>query len=228
MFSKNTLIYFLVFMLSIAGTAHSDLIIEEKITADLNGKTFQGVIKTYITKNKILLDDPTLSKRIIFDYNANTVYVIEDAKKDVSIFSLNNFKMPVNENIYSDLSAIEEKNVLSKESGSKAKIGNYNCYEVVVYIPKIAAMSRVWLTREIEVPLADFFSFLEQNGNIIIKKLLPFMKPANAYIVESSTTIVRPKEVDKNFKTGLVNISVQDVPETLFNLPEDYRKLNMK
>jgi hypothetical protein len=214
------------FIFAVYKTVFADICIEEKITTTISGKTFQGIKKTYITKNKILLEDPTISKKVIYDYENNKVYLIDNIKKDISIYALNNFSLPTNEKMYPDFTSVKVEDMLSKESGSKKKIGKYSCYEVVIYIPKIATLTRVWLTKDIPTPLSPLFLFLENNNDILLKKLLPVMKESNAYAVESITTIVRPKESEKYLKMELVKIS-EDVPDTLFTLPEDYRILNM-
>jgi hypothetical protein len=217
-----------LFVCIVNSPVFADIYIEEKITTTIAGKLFQGINKIYITKNKTLLEDSTISKRIIYNYDSNKVYVIDDNKKDVSIFGLNSFILPINEKIYSEFSSVKEEDILSRESGLKKKIGKYNCNEIVLYIPKIATLSRIWVSKEIEAPLISIFPFLEKNSNILLKKILPVLKNDNAYVVESLTTIVRPKELERYLKTELKKISVQDVPDTLFNLPEDYRKLNME
>jgi hypothetical protein len=167
-----------------------------------------------------------ISKKVIYDYESNKAYLIDNIKKDISIYALNNFTLPTNEKMYPDFTSIKAEDMLSKESGSKKKIGKYNCYEVVIYIPKLATLTRVWLTKEVLTPLNPLFSFLENNNDVLLKKLLPGMKEFNAYAVESVTTIVRPKESEKYLKMELIKIS-EDVPDTLFTLPQDYRILNM-
>jgi hypothetical protein len=219
-------IIFCFFIFTICRTAYADICIEEKITTTISGKTFQGIKKTYITKSKILVEDPTISKKVIYDYENNKVYLIDNIKKDISIYALNNFSLPSNEKIYPDFAAVKPEDMLSKESGSKKKIGKYSCYEVVIYIPKIATLTRVWLTKDILTPLNPLFLFLENNNDILLKKLLSVMKESNAYVVESVTTIVRPKESEKYLKMELVKIS-EEVPDTIFTLPQDYRILNM-
>ncbi|MBN2403759.1 MAG: DUF4412 domain-containing protein [Spirochaetes bacterium] len=219
---------FIIFIFSMHGIAHADICIEEKITTNIPGRIFQGIKKTYITKNKILLEDPTIAKRVIYDHETNKVYLIDDSKKDLSVYSLNNFTLPSNDKIYSDFIPLRDEDILYKESGNNKKVGNYDCYEVVAYIPKIAAISRVWLTKDIEASLTDFFLFIEKNNDSLLKKMMPMMKESNNYVVESITIIVRPKESEKYLKTELVKISVQEVPDSLFKLPEDYRKLNME
>jgi hypothetical protein len=222
------IIYCILFFTAVYATAFADIYIEEKITTTVAGRPFNGVKKIYIANNKTLLEDPTISKRIIYDYNAGKVYLIDDVKKDVSIYGLNNFALPINEKIYPDIVSVKEEEILSKESSSKRKIGKYNCSEIVIFIPKIATLSHIWITNEIDIPLDNLYSFLENNSNIMLKKILPALKNGKAYVVESITTIVRPKEAEKNVKTELKKISMQVVPESLFNLPEDYRKLNME
>jgi hypothetical protein len=222
------IIFFILFFNAVYTTAFADIYLEEKITTTVAGRPFNGIKKIYIAKNKTLLEDPTISKRIIYDYNAGKVYLIDDVKKDVSIYGLNNFALPINEKIYPDIVSVKEEEILSKESSGKKKIGKYNCSEIVIFIPRIATLSHVWVTKEIDVPLESLYSFLENNGNNMLKKILPALKNGKAYVVESVTTIVRPKEAEKNVKSELKKISVQEVPETLFTLPEDYRKLNME
>ncbi|MFH0977612.1 MAG: hypothetical protein V1874_17675 [Spirochaetota bacterium] len=218
----------IIFISSVSTAVYPDITIEEKITTTMTEKPFHGVRKTYIAKDKTLLDDPTIAKKIIFDYNANKVYVIEDAKKDISIYASGNFKLPYNERIYGEFVNLEPEDVLSKESGIKKKIGNYHCHEVVIYIPKIAALARIWLTKDIEAPLSPYLSFLEQNSDIIIKKLMPAMKAGNLYIAESATIIIRPKTAEKNLKIELIKFSAGEIPESIFKLPEGYRKLNIE
>jgi hypothetical protein len=228
MFRLNTIFCIILFICTVSDPVFADIYIEEKITTTIAGKLFQGIKKIYIAKNKTLLDDPTISKKVIYDYDGSKVYLIDDIKKDVSIYALNNFTLPINEKIYSDFRSIKEEDILSKESGSKKKIGQYNCSEIVLYIPKIATLSRVWITKEIEAPLSSLFQFLEKNSNIMLKKIVPVLKNNNACVVESTTTIIRPKELERYLKTELKKVLEQDFPESLFNLPEDYRKLNME
>jgi hypothetical protein len=220
-------ILFVIFIFTICKMVFADICIEEKITTNLTDKIFNGIKKTYITKNKTLLDDPTISKKVIYDYENNKVYLIDDLKKDVSIYPLNNFTLPFNEKIYSNFVSVKEDDILSRESNIKKKIGQYDCYGVVIYMPKIATLATIWITKGIDTPLASFFSFIEKNNDILIKKLMPVMKESNAYIVESEIIIVRQNESEKYLRTELVKISTLDVPENLFKLPEDYRKLNM-
>jgi hypothetical protein len=220
-------ILFVIFIFTICKTVYADICVEEKITTNLTDKIFNGIKKTFITKNKTLLDDPTISKKVIYDYENNKVYLIDDLKKDVSIYPLNDFTLPFNDKIYSNFVSVKEEDILSRESSIKKKIGQYDCYGVVIYMPKIAALATVWITKGIETPLASFFSFIEKNNDILIKKLIPSMKESNAYIVESEIIIVRQNETEKYLRTELIKISTQNVPENLFKLPEDYRKLNM-
>ncbi len=222
------IIYF-IFLFSAANSpALADICVEEKITTTFAGKLFNGIRKIYIKNNKTLLEDPTISKRIIYDYDSKKVYLIDDIKKDISIYGINNFTLPINDKIYLDFASVKEDEMLSRESGGKRKIGKYMCSEIVIFIPKIATLTHIWVTKEIDATLIPLFSFLENNGNIMLKKILPVMKRDNSYVVESVTTIVRPKELERNLKTELKKIAVQDVPENLFSLPEDYRKLNME
>ena len=215
------------FVFAVCGAVFADICIEEKITTNIAGRPFDGIKKTYITKNKTLLEDPTISKRVIYDYDSKKVYLIDDLKKDISVYSLNGFMLPLSEKIYSDFIFLKEKDILIRESGLRKKIGKYNCSETVIYIPKIAALARIWTTKDIDTSLASFYSFLENNNDVLLKKLIPVLKNGNAYVVENVITIVRPKEPEKYIKTELVNISSGEVSDSLFKLPADYRILNM-
>ena len=226
--SRIKIFLVIVFIVALYKTGYPDIYIEEKIYSTIPGKLFHGIKKTYIIKDKVFLVDPTVAIKTLFDYANNLVYTIDDAKKDVTVYKLNNFKLPVNANLSPDFSALTERDLFSKESGNKKKIGKYNCFEFVIYIPKKAAMTRLWLTKDNEIPLATYFTFLEKNSNGLMKKIIPLMTANNSCIVESTTTIVRPKETEKNFKQELIKILTDSIPDELFNLPADYRKLTVE
>lgn len=226
--SRIKIFLIIIFIIFFCKIGYPDIYIEEKIYTTIPGKLIHGIKKTYITKNKALLIDPMLPRKTIFDYVNNLVYTIDDAKKDLTIYKLNNFKLPVNANLSPDFSALNERELYSKESGNKKKIGKYNCFEFVIYIPKMAAMTRLWLTKDNEIPLAPYFTFLEKNNSGLLKKIMPLMTANNSCIVKSTTTIIRPKETEKNFKQELVRISTDNIPDELFNLPADYRKLTVE
>lgn len=226
--SRIKIFLIVLFIIVLCKAGYTDIYIEEKIYSTIPGKLFHGVKKTYITNNRILLVDPTLPVKTIFDYANNLVYTIDDAKKDLTVYKLNTFKLTVNANLSPDFSALNERDLFSKESGNKKKIGKYNCFELVIYIPKMAAITRLWLTKDNEIPLAPYFTLLEKNNNGLLKKIMPLMTANNSCIVESATTIIRPKETEKNFKQELVKISADNIPDELFNLPADYRKLTIE
>ncbi len=225
MFHLKKLLFLVILFFSIIKAGYPDIYIEEKITAIAGGNKTQGIKKTYITKNKTLLYDPSCSVKVIFDYNKNKVYSINDSGKDISVYPIEKFMLPVNADFYSDLTSLKESDLYIKESGKKRQIENYKCFEIVIYIPRIAAMMNIWLS-SIESSLTTHFVFLERHSSILQKKILPVMRDKNACIIESTIVIVRPKKPEKYLKSELSKISNQDIPESVFSLPEDYRILN--
>jgi hypothetical protein len=224
MFRVLSILFFIIFSVAIAKSGYSDIYIEEKITTTSGGNTTQGIKKTYLTKNKTLLQDPALQAKIIFDYNTNKVYSINDQGKDISVYPIDKYILPASD-FYSDFVNLNDSNLYIRESGKKKQVAEYSCFEIVIYIPRIAAMTNLWLS-SIETPLNDHITFFERYGSILTKKILPIMSSKNACIIESATVIVRPKEPEKYLKSELLKISIQDIPDSVFNLPEDYRIVN--
>jgi hypothetical protein len=213
-----------IFFAASAKAAYSDIYIEERITTTVGGSETQGIKKIYISKNKTLLQDPALKVRIIFDYDNNKVYTINDPGKDISVYPIEKYIMPAPD-FYSDLVKLKDSDLHIRESGNKKQLGKYNCFEIVIFIPRIAAMINLWLG-SIDPSFSQHLAFLEKHGDIISKKLLPVLSSNNACIIESKIIIVRPKEPEKYLKSELLNISIQDIPDSIFSLPENYRIVN--
>ncbi len=210
-------------------TSYAGIYIEERIETNLPGRVVSGIKKTYFTEKKVLIIDPFLSSRVIYDFENNKVYLIDDVKKYLSTTDASGFAIPINEEIFEQFLTLNEKDLHSKESGSWQTIGAYKCFEVVVYIPRLASLSRIWITKDIKLPISPYISFLEKNSkDIILKKIMPVLKENDAFIVSYVMTIVRPKELDRYFNGRLLKISEQDIPDELFNLPVDYTKVSLE
>jgi hypothetical protein len=207
-----------------AGSA--DIFTEEKIITTIGGSETKGIRKLFITKDKILFQDPAFPARFIFDYNKNKVYSINDTAKDISIYSLEKFILPVDTNFCPDFADLKDSDLHVKESGNKKQINHYSCFEVVIYAPRIAAMTNVWLS-SLESPLTQQHNFAEKHGSILLKKILPILKKNNACIIESTTIIVRPNESERYLRSELLKFSIDDIPDFIFSLPENYRILNI-
>ncbi|MBN2038934.1 MAG: hypothetical protein JW864_02765 [Spirochaetes bacterium] len=221
---RNRFVFVLILLINftVAKAAFADHYIEEKILTTISGKDFFGVKKTYITEKRALILDPTLPLRQIFDFEQKKVYLVNDRNRTLQTLDLNEFNAPFNEKIYSEFASLKDHDFYCKESGIKKKIGKYNCSELVVYIPRISAYTRLWLSTEVEADLSSNFGFLKSTQDILSKKVISLQNDEKLCIVESKTLIVRPKEPQRYLKTTLMKVASQDVPEKLFTLPVDY------
>lgn len=222
MFRVITIIFLLIINSATMKTAFAGIYIEEKITTTMPGKEFLGIKKTYISNHKALIIDPTIQAKQIYDFAGEKVYLVNDIKKTLSTVNLTEFKAPYNEKIYTDFASLSDQDFYCKESGDKKMIGKYNCSELVVYIPRIAAFTRLWLTSEIEPEFEDYFTFAKNSQDILQRKIMSMRKEKNIYVIESKTLVVRPDEPEKYLKTNLVKICSEEIPDELFALPVDY------
>ena len=221
----------LITSLILLSTTNTDTIkglyIEELITSNITGKNYTGTGKLYITEEKALLIEPGIPYRIILDYKEKKAIFVNDRKKTRKTTPLNTLSIRSSSVFYNELKGCEEKNLLIRESGNEKKINSHNCFEVIIFIPKIAVMNNIWLTKNPSKNLGLYFSFLDKAGpDIITKKLLPIMKKYNAIPVYSVTTIVRPKGNEKYLRRSLRKISFMDIQKNLFAVPEDYTVLH--
>lgn len=199
--------------------------IEESISSTLSGKDVSILQKTYLTDNNLLFTQSTHPQRILYDLNTQRVYLIDDIKRRYSSTSFNNYKESFDQGISSIFNLLVVNEILCRESGEKKRIYNYDCFEIVIYLPKIATMISLWLTKDLPALMNLYYSFSQKaelgNG---MKKMISIMKQYDAFPVESITAMVRPKESTRYLKVRLKKISY-NVLDSIFTIPYEYKNI---
>lgn len=199
------------------------LYVEEFITGNISGKEISGARKFYLTEGKALLISPGLPYRLVFDLQKQEVLIVNDKEKRWSAASMKEFDINADDIFFSGFINLKDNELYMKESGNIKKIGKYTALCSAIYMPKIAAITEIWLSKDTGIPLDSFFLFMEKiNPGIQFKKILPVMKRDNSFPVYTSTTIVSAQDTNKYLNLSLQEISVKDIPVNIFDVPEEY------
>ncbi|MDY6970601.1 MAG: hypothetical protein SVR08_18390, partial [Spirochaetota bacterium] len=199
------------------------LYIKEQISSNITGKQVNASRKVYLTKNYLLLTNSTLPYKLLFNFKSGKVHLIDDKNKRYSSTDINTIMNEEDKIISSVLYSVVDSKIHSRESGNKKMIKGYNCYEVVVYMPRIAAFTSLWLTNDIKTPLDLYFSILNRaEFKPGVKKIISILHNYNSYSVESVTTVLNPKGLPKYQKIKLEDISYKEISVSYFTIPENY------
>lgn len=203
--------------------------IKEEIISTMTGERISTTREILINEENVLLKDSILQYRALFKINNNRIYLIDDKNKRYSIAKINEESILTSHEFYDSITFLNDNNIISRDSGNKKTIGKYNCFEIVVYMPEIAALTSLWLTQDVSKPLEMYYAFLEKRDlGIPMKKLIQILKTYNAGAVEIITTVIRPNEKEKYLIVKLDEILYKDIPVVKFSIPEGYRLANEK
>lgn len=220
---KTILSFLILFNFSAEGNTVKGIYIEELINSNISGKEITDIRKLYLTENKALLISPGLPHRLVFDLQKQEVYIVNDTEKRRSVAPLPGYEINSDDILFSEFNNLKDKNLYIKESSNTKKVGKYNALGSAIYMPKIAAITELWLSKETGIQLDAFFSFMEKiNPGMQFKKILQMMKKDNSFPVYTATTIVRADETNKYLNISLREISIKDIPVDIFDVPVEY------
>ncbi|MCU0821532.1 MAG: hypothetical protein MUC95_03545 [Spirochaetes bacterium] len=207
-----------------------NIYIEEQVSGNITGNNISDIRRIIIKDDKILLVDPSLVYRTLFNLKENKVFLIDDLNRRYAVTGMNELKVPVKEKFITVFASFGKSSVVYKESGNKRMIGGYDCFEVVVFLPRAAAIINLWLTKSIEAPLEIYFNFLEKAKveNSQITHIVNIMKEYKAYPAECTITMVAEKAENKIFNMVLKEFSAREVPDSEFLIPEEYSRFVVK
>lgn len=202
------------------------LYIEEQITSTLTDEKTSATRKLYLKEKNALLIDPILSHKLLFNFETLEVYLLDDVKRCYSAMDMDNFKPHSNNKIYSIYNSLIRGDILSSESMNKKMIGRYDCFEVVIYMPRTATLTYLWLTSEIKAPLDLYYSFVQRtNLGFKIKEINSIEQGYKAYAIETIVIMIRPKEPRRYLNIRLEEISCKNIPNSVFSIPDGYKKV---
>lgn len=224
---KNTLFYVLfiaIILFCLEGKIMSKtLYIEELMHNQLNGANTTYKKETYYSKNKILIIDSSQPYKILINLKDDKVFFIDDKFNRYSYTTLKKFnEITKNTNIYNQLT---DDDIIIEQTNKKKKINNYNCFEVIIFIPKIGMKTVAWLSK-IKQPLDNYYNFNDKSvigGQI--KKLINLQKKNKAYTILSESVPVSTVGGRGKFIVEVKKITTDKFSDELFSVPEKYNKV---
>ncbi len=203
------------------GKTVKSLYIEETVNGNITGQETTIVKKAYYSKSHILIIDPSLPYRVLFNLGSKTVYLIDDANKIYTYMSIEKFvRMSNNSPV-----RISDSDVMVENTGKKKQIDKYPCEEYSVYIPKMGVKTYLWISGKINLPMGLFYSFSKRTGlGSQNRQIIKLMEKQGGYTIESKSTFLAPGMYGKYINVKLNTARYINADSAVFQLPSGYRK----
>ncbi len=221
---------FIIIILNIKISYAGSLYIEEQISGDITDDGISAARRILIKDNDILIEDPSFAYKTLFKINDKKAFLIDDLNRRYAVTGIQDFRMPLKEKFVPVFDLFRKSEPRHKESGNIRKIGKYDCFEVVLFLPRAAALINLWLIKNIEAPVDLYFSFLDRVKveSSQIESVLKIMREYKAYPAECIITMAAEGDKKKYFRIVLKEISAREIPASEFAVPEEYSRFVLK
>ena len=210
---------------AMAAPPAGDLYVEQKVTTSgMMGRP--GTTSTqmlWMTKEMLRSEEPEEQRAIIFRLDKNLFYMLNMADKTYQEASSEDFKKMMQMGVGMFRRGEEAGELNIRKTGKREKIGQWNCYQVVMEQPNMTI--DLWLTEEITYDSTLFQKYLEALGGAFYsKQVLEQWAALKGYPIKSETTFTMG-QMKMTSTTLVTKVSTVPIPMDIFSPPPDFKKV---
>ncbi|HNV48241.1 MAG TPA: hypothetical protein PKJ16_14445 [Spirochaetota bacterium] len=206
----------------------SPVCIREDVAGSIGGRSLTAIRRSCYAPSRASLYDSSMQYRALIDLKDKSVLLIDDRNRSYVQITVDAFRSQAAEGMRL-LAGPGGKRLPVRETGRTEKVQGRSCFEVSLFFEPQSLKMDLWLSKEIPAPLDAYFIFTANSGiGETFPGMLTLLRKHNAYIVESTMTMLRPGGLEVRLYSRLSGIEEIDQSDGAFAPPKGYEKLSVK
>ena len=223
----------LLLLAPFAAAQEPDIYMEEKFETPAMGNqpAVNGIMKTWISGDKLRKQDPTGGQIIIYRGDLGKVYIVSPLQKAYVEMPMAEITRIAEQTLQMYVPSTGQQE-LYKPTGKTKQIGKWSTSEVEVVsgqsMPGIESKTTMWVAKgssfEKSVLRRIFETSLGKNFSPQVTKMLDKLSALEGYPVQMTTTTTAQGKTYTSMVT-LLKMEKQKVDPAKFEIPDDYTKV---